>query len=102
MLKNYIKFVREGWKHREQIADDVLYEADYFAKFEPGTWIRPTLAGARLYALWQILVMDPICEIKYLRCKHENMIDESWGGPESGGVGGSCPDCNFSFSQTMY
>jgi len=101
-IKIYLDTVRECWLRRDFIADDVLYEADYMARFDPGGWIRPTPAGARLYALWEVLVTAPLTAVRQASCKHPNMIDESWSGPDSGGDGGTCPDCDFSFHHVYY
>lgn len=53
-------------------------------------------------AIWQYYVMDAYCVIKQHHCKHPNMVGEDWGGPESGGYAGHCPDCNFSYHHVMY
>lgn len=36
------------------------------------------------------------------RCKHPKMVDDSYGGPESGCMAAHCPRCGFSFDHTLY
>lgn len=38
----------------------------------------------------------------FFPCDHPNWEDDSYGGPDSGGDGGSCPDCGFSFWHQYY
>lgn len=35
-------------------------------------------------------------------CKHKRWVDESYGGPDSGGDGGHCKDCGFGFWHQYY
>lgn len=102
MLKIYLSAVRSVWPLREQIADDVLYEAEYMRRFAPGEWIQPTRAGARLYALREALFSAPIAAVKQARCDHPRMIDKSHAGPDSGYDAGECPDCGFTYHVSMY
>lgn len=36
------------------------------------------------------------------KCPHKAWEDESWAGPESGGMGGRCRHCGYSFHHTLY
>ncbi len=36
------------------------------------------------------------------KCQHENMVDDSYGGPESGCVAAHCTRCGYSFRHIMY
>lgn len=36
------------------------------------------------------------------KCEHKRMIGTGWGGPDSGGDGGYCPDCGYSWEVTFY
>ena len=53
----------------------------------------PRRPGDRKYPLSRRLVK---------KCKHRHWIDTSWTGPESGGDGGYCRDCGYSFHHVYY
>lgn len=103
MIKIYLEAARRAWAMRDSIASDVLYEAAYHKRFcEEEPWIQPNERGARLYAMYEALIVEPLRAVRMERCPHHNMIDESWAGPESGGDGGTCADCGWSFRNVYY
>lgn len=72
---------RFGMSHRQARA-----AAKYFAPYaEPGPKGRP-FVSKRLAK----------------KCTHPNMVDDGYGGPESGRMAGHCPRCGFSFHHTLY
>lgn len=64
--------------------------------------IRPNETGIKLLVLWERWIAAPIIIYCMETCGHENMRDESYGGPESGAMCGECPDCGFSYHHTLY
>jgi hypothetical protein len=35
-------------------------------------------------------------------CTHPHMVDDGYGGPDSGCMAGHCPRCGYSFHHTLY
>lgn len=75
-----------------------LQEADFYNE----RTIRPNRAGILLLAFWRVLMIETYWHVRQHYCKHENMVDESYGGPDFGCMAGSCPDCGFAYHHTLY
>lgn len=62
---------------------------------------RPNELGITLLTLWEYWIAQPYIIIRMGFCNHE-YEGEGWGGPESGGDGGTCEKCGHSWSATFY
>lgn len=64
--------------------------------------IRPNDRGLWLLAVWDRFVTEPLMRYRIKHCEHDNMVDESYAGPDSGCIGGHCPDCGYSYHHVLY
>lgn len=96
--KHIPKFI-DRWKEE---ADWIEYSLDGEC-FAGEQTIQPTTIGLYMLALYY-MAMSKMREFRYwlIPCKHKNWIDWSYGNPDSGGDGGYCEDCGFSFWHQYY
>ena len=64
--------------------------------------IAPNKLGMNLIAAYRVLILHPIYRWRMQRCSHPNMVNDGYGGPDSGCDAGHCPDCGFEFFHRMY
>lgn len=64
--------------------------------------IQPNKIGIALLVIWSRWVSTPLVIYRMDTCDHKNMEDDSYGGPESGCMAGTCPDCGYSFHHRLY
>lgn len=73
-------------------------EAEHFGQTCP----MPNDMGLRLIAVTIYWILMPVLIFKCNFCNHTNLIDESYGGPETGGHAGYCEDCGWSYHHRLY
>ena len=101
-MRYLMKQLRDLWNtdlgHFEYGICFDIQEAAWFGK----STIRPNKRGIRLLAVWEKFIVTPIMLVRQYFCKHENMEDESYGGPDSGCMAGTCHDCGYSYRHRLY
>ena len=109
-MKNFIRNVK--WAKRELMdhfrhADlgvieySVHMDIGYGMSMREPT-IRPNEMGIRLLVWWSYLVYEPYIITRMAFCSHDQWTDDSWAGPDSGGVAGHCEKCGHSVHHVFY
>lgn len=62
----------------------------------------PTRIEIWVKMVWEHYFIIPYWIIRQHYCRHPRWVDESYGNEDSGGDGGHCPDCHFTFYHTYY
>lgn len=66
------------------------------------SWLKYSWYLLTCLRVWDNRVFNAYKQWKMEHCKHKNMTDESYGGPNSGYIGGHCPDCGFEYHSSLY
>lgn len=99
---SYDRKVKQSLRRKiDEMVGDIKMSL-YHEQFERDV-IQPTEIGIYLLALFY-LMQNKYRDIRYwmFPCKHKNWVDESYGNPDSGGDGGYCKDCGWSFWHQYY